>query len=43
MLKKGNKIGVMVMDLSKSVDVLHRNLFLCKLKAYDTNALMQTP
>ena len=39
--KKSNKVGAIVMDLSKAFDKLNHNLLLCKLKAYgfDTNAL----
>ena len=34
-LNKGNKVAVIVMDLSKAFDTLKQNLFLCKLKAYN--------
>ena len=39
--KESNKVGAIVMDLSKAFDKLNHNLLLCKLKAYgfDTNAL----
>ena len=41
MLNKCNKVGALVMDLSKARDTLNHNLFLCKRKAYglDTNDL----
>ena len=40
MLNKDNKVGAIVMDLSKTFDTLNHNL-LCKLEAhgFDTNAL----
>ena len=34
MLNKGNKVGAIIVDLSKAFDTLNHNLFLCKLKAY---------
>ena len=34
MLNKGNKVGAIIMDLSKAFDTLNHNLILCKLKAY---------
>ena len=37
MLNKGNKVGPIIMDLSKAFDMLNHNLLLCKLKAYDFN------
>ena len=36
-LNKGNKIGAIIMDLSKSFDKLNHNLLPCKLKAYGFN------
>ena len=42
MLNNGNKIGVIVMDLSKAFfDTLNHNLLCCKMKAnvFDANAL----
>ena len=41
MLNKGNKVGAIVIDLSKAFDTLSQNLLLCKLKAhgFDTNPL----
>ena len=40
MLNKGNKVGAIVMNLSKAFNILNHNL-LCKLKVngFDTNAL----
>ena len=40
MLKKGNKVEALVLNLSKAFDTLNHNL-LCELKAYgfDTTAL----
>ena len=37
MLNKGNKVGAIIMDLSKAFDTLNHNLLLCKLKAYSFN------
>ena len=39
MVSKVNKVGAIVMDLSKAFDTLNHNLLLCRLKAYgfDTN------
>ena len=37
MLNKGNKVGVIIMDLSKAFHTLNHNLLLCKLKAYGFN------
>ena len=34
LLNKRNKIGVIIMDLSKAFDTLNRNLLIAKLKAY---------
>ena len=34
MANKGNKVGAIVMDLSKAFETLHHKLLLCKLKAY---------
>ena len=44
MLNKGNKLGVIIMDLSKAFDTLNHNLLLCKLKAcgFKKNALTFT-
>ena len=33
-LNKGNKVGAIVMELSKILDTLNHNLLLCKLKTY---------
>ena len=40
-LNKGNKVGAIVMNLSKAFDRLNYNLLLCKLQAYgfDTNPI----
>ena len=40
-INEGNKVGAIVMNLSKAFDTLNHNLFICKLKVYgfDTNAL----
>lgn len=40
-LNQSIKVEAIVTSLSKALDTLNRNLFLCKLKAYglDTNAL----
>ena len=37
MLNKGNKVGAIIMDLSKAFDTLNHNLLLCKIKAYGFN------
>ena len=37
MLNKGNKIGTIVMNLSKAYDMLNHNLLLFKLKVYGFN------
>ena len=34
-LNCGNKIGALIMDLSKAFDTINHNLFLSKLKAFD--------
>ena len=41
MLNKGDKVGAIVMTLSKAFDTLNHNLLLCKQKAkgFDKNAL----
>ena len=41
MLKKDNKVGPVVMDVSKAFNMLNHSLLLCKLKAssFDKNAL----
>ena len=41
MLKKGNKVEALVLNLSKAFDTLNHNLLPCELKAYgfDTTAL----
>ena len=36
-LNKGNKVGAIMMDLSKAFDTLNQNLLVCKLKAYGFN------
>ena len=38
MLSQGEKIGIIVMDLSKAFYTLHHNLLLCKLTAYGFDA-----
>ena len=37
MRNKTNKVGAIIMDLSKAFDMLNHNLLLCKLKAYGFN------
>ena len=37
MLNKGNKVGAIIMDLSKAFDTLNHNLHFCKLRAYGFN------
>ena len=37
MLNKGNKVGAIIMNLSRAFDTLNHNLLLCKLKAYGFN------
>ena len=37
MLNKGNKVGAIIMDLSKKFDTLNHNLLFCKLKTYEFN------
>ena len=37
MANKGNKVGAIVMDLSKAFETLNHKLLLCKLKAYGYN------
>ena len=37
MLNIGNKVGEIIMDLSKVFDTLDHNLLICKLKAYAFN------
>ena len=33
-INEGNKVGTIVMNLSKAFDTLNHNLFICKLKVY---------
>ena len=35
MLNKGNTVGAIVTNISKTFDTLSRKPFICKLKAYD--------
>ena len=40
MLNKCNKVGALVMDLSKALDTLNHNLFLCK-HLYNTQTILR--
>ena len=37
MSDKGNKVGAIKLDLSKTFDILNHNFLLCKIKAYGFN------
>ena len=37
MLNHGNKVGVIMIDISKALDTLNHILLLCKLKVYGFN------